>query len=106
MSTRCEESLNVVCYLFTDLLPDDPGHFITVQLDDGVLDDDFVSHASICKNAREGRKTAVESARETRRSRSEMIDKKNGTRVTAFPNSDGRNEIGPGGATWRRSKIQ
>jgi hypothetical protein len=34
-------------HLLPDLLPDDPGHFIAVELYDGMLDDDLL-HVAVC----------------------------------------------------------
>lgn len=41
------EISDMVTYFFSDLLPDNPSHFISVQLHNGILDHNFLRHFAV-----------------------------------------------------------
>ena len=47
MNNPDAEISDMVTYFFSDLLPDNPSHFISVQLHNGILDHNFLRHFAI-----------------------------------------------------------
>lgn len=47
MSNPDTETADVETYFFPDFLPDNPSHFISVQLHNGILDHNFLRHSAV-----------------------------------------------------------